>query len=180
MPSQLKDDDVIPNVSEIPSMLTNIRHPRRRAVSVGPQSEADAYETLAYRQKWRKDSNAHNRNASLNGIRLSPPPPSLPPPADGPNNNRPKGKPTKSPTRGLAEYEHMMGTGTPVYDEKDMDSKQTRPGVVVSDGTKDQEELDMFSMITKPRVRYDVEVVTKLIVYSGMFHSIAQFHFLVC
>lgn len=67
----------------------------------------------------------------------------------------------------------MMGTGTPAYDEKDIDSKQTRPpGVVVSDGTKDQEELDMFSMITKPRVRYDVEVVTKLIVYSGMFHSI--------
>jgi hypothetical protein len=25
----------------------------------------------------------------------------------------------------------------------------------------------MFSRITQPRVRYDVEVVTKLIVYSG-------------
>ena len=29
------------------------------------------------------------------------------------------------------------------------------------------EEQDMFSRLQKPRVRYDVEVVTKLVVYSG-------------
>lgn len=164
MPSRLKDDDVIPNVSEIPSMLTNIRHARRRAVSVGPQSEADAYETLAYRQKRRTESNASDRNRSPNGIRL-------PPPADGPqqkSNNRIKGKLDKSPTRGLREYEHMMGTGTPVY-EKDVNLTDVRPGLVVTEFSgKEQDALDMFSMITKPRVRYDVEVVTKLIVYSGM------------
>jgi hypothetical protein len=33
-----------------------MRHPRRRAISVGPQSEADAYETLAYREKRRRES----------------------------------------------------------------------------------------------------------------------------
>ena len=145
-------------------MLTSIRHPRRRAVSVGPQSEADAYETLAYRQKRRTESNASDRNRSPNGVRLSPP-------AGGSqqlSNNRTKDKLAKSPTRGLREYEHMMGTGTPVY-EKDVNPTDLRPGLVVTeDGSKEQDEQDMFSMITKPRVRYDVEVVTKLIVYSGM------------
>lgn len=56
MPGRLDDHDVIPNFSEIPSLLTSIRHPRRRAVSIGPQSEADAYETLAYREKRRRES----------------------------------------------------------------------------------------------------------------------------
>ena len=32
----------------------------------------------------------------------------------------------------------------------------------------EKEEREMFSKLEKPRVRYDVEVITKLIVYSGM------------
>lgn len=32
---------------------------------------------------------------------------------------------------------------------------------------EEREEREMFSLLQKPRVRYDVEVVTKLIVYSG-------------
>lgn len=56
MPELLKDNDVIPSVSDIPSLFTSIRHPRRRAISIGPQSEADAYETLAYREKRRRES----------------------------------------------------------------------------------------------------------------------------
>ena len=31
----------------------------------------------------------------------------------------------------------------------------------------EKEEREMFSKLEKPRVRYDVEVVTKLIVYIG-------------
>lgn len=31
----------------------------------------------------------------------------------------------------------------------------------------EKEEREMFSNLEKPRVRYDVEVITKLIVYSG-------------
>jgi len=30
-------------------------------------------------------------------------------------------------------------------------------------------EREMFSQLIKPRVRYDVEVVTKLVVYTGKF-----------
>ena len=32
----------------------------------------------------------------------------------------------------------------------------------------EREDQEMFSKLEKPRVRYDVEVITKLIVYSGM------------
>ena len=32
----------------------------------------------------------------------------------------------------------------------------------------EREEREMFSKLEKPRVRYDVEVITKLIVYTGM------------
>lgn len=31
----------------------------------------------------------------------------------------------------------------------------------------EKEEREMFAKLEKPRVRYDVEVITKLIVYSG-------------
>jgi hypothetical protein len=38
------------------------------------------------------------------------------------------------------------------------------------DGTRRTEEKEVFSQIKKPRVRYDVEVVTKLVVYAGMMN----------
>ncbi len=31
----------------------------------------------------------------------------------------------------------------------------------------EKEEREMFSKLEKPRVRYDVEVITKLVVYTG-------------
>lgn len=69
-----------------------------------------------------------------------------------------------------------MGAGTPAYEERP-DPPPDKPALV-PDGAdhhhnhdyslKTQDEKAMFSMITRPRVRYDVEVVTKLIIYSGM------------
>lgn len=160
VPEHLKDDDVIPNVSEIPSMFTSIRHPRRRAVSIGPQSEADAYEALAYREQRRRLSAS------------SPDPPQIPRSSpsvvshkggESPlgvasaNAHQPHRSVNRSPLR-LDQYEHMMGSGTTTYEQNGTDN--------AADG-EIQSEQQMFSMITRPRVRYDVEVVTKLIVYSG-------------
>ena len=54
IPKHHKDDNVMPSVSEISALFSSIH--RRRAVSIGPQSEADAYETLAYREKRRRAS----------------------------------------------------------------------------------------------------------------------------
>ncbi|KAK2794280.1 hypothetical protein FQN52_008638 [Onygenales sp. PD_12] len=158
VPGHLKDDDVFPNMSDIPSMITNIRHPRRRAISVGPQSEADAYEALAYREKRRRES--------LSGQRLSPPVENEPSRDSSPAMQRLRGKensssPSRSPLR-LEEYENMMGSGSPVPDEANEVSSDASNSPEVDD------ERRMFLGITRPRVRYDVEVVTKLIVYSGI------------
>ncbi|EEP75491.1 conserved hypothetical protein [Uncinocarpus reesii 1704] len=172
VPDHLKDNDVIPNVSEIPSMLTSIRHPRRRAVSVGPQSEADAYETLAYREHRRRlSTSSANRAADTRSSPLAAGPENSDSSHSAPDPKHPKPprSANRSPLR-LHEYEHMMGTGTPVYEQngtdKDGGSARQSP-----DYSKSQNEEDMFLMITKPRVRYDVEVVTKLIVYTDLGHK---------
>ena len=152
---------MLPNVSQLPSILTSIRHPRRRAISIGPQSEADAYETLAYREKRRRESVSSDRR-SPSGDRTSPL-------SDQKNDPRQPSLARKSSK--INEYENMMGTGTP---------RSSPEAVGVSNSTtvsnsvptteemeRDDDEREMFSKITKPRVRYDVEVVTKLVVYSG-------------
>ena len=41
-----------------------------------------------------------------------------------------------------------------------------------NDREEEREEREMFLRLEKPRVRYDVEVVTKLIVYSGIISFI--------
>lgn len=38
----------------------------------------------------------------------------------------------------------------------------------------EREEREMFSKLEKPRVRYDVEVITKLIVYTGIFGTLSM------
>lgn len=153
MPSNLKDTEVIPNFSEIPSIITTIRHPRRRAVSIGPQSEADAYETLAYREKRRRESQS-------GGTRDSP--------ADG--ESQPNGAPVLSRKASkLDEYEHMMGRGSPSSSMVDVDLNVPRSSPLpppANDASR-RDEKEVFSQIKKPRVRYDVEVVTKLVVYAG-------------
>lgn len=152
-------------------MLTSIRHPRRRAISVGPQSEADARETLAYREQRQRGS------ASPDSRRVTNDKLSFPQPFDNKENLAVPNARTRahtehsearSPTRKIDEYESMMGTGR--ANQTLHEESEGKPRVEVSDGNMHaQEEKEMFSMITKPRVRYDVEVVTKLIVYSGTY-----------
>ncbi|XHG04509.1 hypothetical protein AWENTII_007776 [Aspergillus wentii] len=155
VPTQLKDHEVLPKFSEIPSIITNIRNPRRRAISVGPQSEADAYETLAYREKRRRESlSTGARGSSAVDVQGSPAPDSLQP------------KLSK-----LNEYENMMGTGSQRYNPRlGMDSSDIYARLSPEPFPEyvEPDEKEMFSKIKRPRVRYDVEVVTKLIVYSGI------------
>ncbi|KAL2862183.1 PAP2 domain protein [Aspergillus lucknowensis] len=156
VPAQLKDHDVLPSFSDIPNIITNIRHPRRRAISIGPQSEADAYETLAYREKRRRDSlsspyrgspavDAGNDEGSRSGTTLH--------------------KLSRKPSK-LDEYEHMMGTGTNAVDVSSESATGMEPFPEFISDERDEEKL--FAQIKRPRVRYDVEVVTKLVVYCGI------------
>lgn len=159
---------MLPNFSEIPSILTNMRYPRRRAVSVGPQSEADAYETLAYRQKRRRDS--------LSGSSRASPSPEIINKQDAGPDGRPA-LVARAQSK-LNEYEHMMGSGSPQPRAAGADTEsdsRVSPVRLPEADNKEPDEAEVFSRIKKPRVRYDVEVVTRLIVYSGMllFSSLA-------
>lgn len=153
-----------------------MRHPRRtRAVSVGPQSEADAYEALAYREKRRRDS-VTSLGATSPSVKES----------NGsagyfdhakPNNQPlkviPSGHLPTSTSSNLARYEQMMGSGTAVYTPPTPISDAAFSHNSISRSASEdrrqneEEERQIFSKLEKPRVRYDVEVITKLIVYTG-------------
>ena len=167
---QLKDDNVIPYVSDIPSFLTSMRHPRRsRSVSIGPQSEADAYETLAYRQKRRRESKSDMTSAT---IRLDEKTSSFPDYFVATTSSASK------------KYPVSASLPTPASSDVDLHRSLTEAGATLctplTPGSlpnsrrpsaerrwEEKEEREMFSKLEKPRVRYDVEVITKLIVYSG-------------
>lgn len=169
IPRLRKDDNVIPAISELPSFLTSMRHPRRRAVSIGPQSQADAYETLAYRQQRRRQS-ISTGNASSPAVK-----------SEAVNDDRMNGyfhsaliangsisQPVSKTSR-LDTYESMMGTGfeRKVQEQVAGSPLGEIPSVQSEAQQQEQDEQEMFSRLEKPRVRYDAEVVTKLIVYSG-------------
>ncbi|KAK3361054.1 PAP2 superfamily-domain-containing protein [Lasiosphaeria ovina] len=187
VPLHMGDDNVLPNVSDIPKLVRSIRGPGRgRAVSIGPQSAADAYETLAYRERRRRESLGSDGGSrvrhqrSLAGLR-----------EDAAAQDRnvfeaieaqdqagkcSQASGVQSSGRGrVAEYEQKMGKGTIMGDHPAVAAaRSAREDSVGAESDlsplEQQDEIgekEMFSMLVKPRVRYDVEVVTKLVVYAG-------------
>lgn len=161
VPKQRDDDDLIPPVSEIPNLLSNFR--RRRAVSVGPQSEADAYETMAYREKRRRDS--ISSTGRLTPICLSPE--NERPASDFPDISVDAASQTRKRSKSIEEYRNMMGGPLSPRLAPQGPSRKILGSRAESDAQK-SDEKELFSNLQKPRVRYDVEVITKLIVYSGI------------
>ncbi|KAK3172382.1 hypothetical protein OEA41_005703 [Lepraria neglecta] len=174
VPNQLKDDNVIPSVSEIPSLLTSIRHPRRsRSVSIGPQSEADAYETLAYRAQLRRESKSDMKRANP-GIDEKSSVQQKSPDYFGISTSSASGR---HPTAGLLPtpassnldlYKSMTEAETTLYTPLTPSSSLGSRRPSAERRQDEKEEKEMFSKLEKPRVRYDVEVITKLIVYTGI------------
>ncbi|KAK9446794.1 PAP2 superfamily-domain-containing protein [Limtongia smithiae] len=103
VPASLPDSTLV-NATEIPSLIGRIG--RMRSDSVGPQSTADMYETMAYREERQRRKSIESQDS-----------------------------PSAKHEQELAELE---------------------------------EEYKLFLAIPKPRVQYDVEVVTKLVVYTGI------------
>ncbi|KAF2645362.1 sphingosine-1-phosphate phosphohydrolase-like protein [Massarina eburnea CBS 473.64] len=173
IPTLRDDDNVIPPVSDLPNMLKNLAHPRTRSVSVGPQSAADAYETLAYRNR--------RRGESFNSLEGTPKEHTWSSrQKDTESNIRPSARSAEKPlgvgllptpmASRVHSYEQMMGTGnpdkmtiTPPESDKDFAGE-----AVQTPAEAENEKREIFMKLTVPRVRYDVEVVTKLIVYTGI------------
>ncbi|KAI1090128.1 PAP2-domain-containing protein [Rostrohypoxylon terebratum] len=176
IPLKLRIDNVMPNVSDLPGLITAVRHPGRgRSVSVGPQSAADAYETLAYRERRRRESVDDGKGglrtrSSVQDIRQQSSSQPQPQGRLG-NENIAVSSSNSSSRQRPADFEKMMGEGTVV-----VSPVQIKVGDEGGDKESDvyigqQDELgehEVFSKLVKPRVRYDVEVVTKLVVYAGI------------
>ncbi|KAF2201260.1 PAP2-domain-containing protein [Delitschia confertaspora ATCC 74209] len=183
VPALRGDDNIIPSASDIPRMIGNLSHPRKRAISIGPQSVADAYETLAYRNKKRRESLVSadgdramsNRSPAIREDRTehsTDEKSSLSAKEDSPLVAGLLPTPMQSRVH---SYELMMGeggqnhtkTGSPTPPDS---SPSLLPNTDFAGEAEeeDREDREIFMKIEKPRVRYDVEVVTKLIVYSGI------------
>lgn len=163
VPPLSKDDNVLPAALDIPSMLSAIRNPRRRRISVGPQSEADAREYLANREHRRQASRSRSRPKKEQGR--------LPSTAEDPPS--PESEVPNQPGSDIKQNASIESTAS-------LQVNALKPALLTppasdadaqSDSGKEDERKDreMFSALEKPRIRYDAEVITKLIVYAGMF-----------
>lgn len=142
VPSHLPDE-TIPPIGQLPRMIR-----RGRSDSVGPQSAADAYETLAFRERKRRES--LGQEGSSPGSR----------------------SPVRSPL-GQDNGNNVNSLGG--YIQQQQQSKLQEEEEKASDEAYEKQEREMLSRIEKPRVRYDVEVVTKLLVYSGIIKPRPRF-----
>jgi hypothetical protein len=136
VPSLRRDDNVLPSPSDVGQMIGDVKRRRGRAVSIGPQSVADAYEMLAYREEVKR----HRRTSSAATTDLD---------DREPTDEKPKSTLTNEKAAAAAN-----GTAD-----------------VEAGGGEEDDALErraLFSTLPHIRMRYDVEVVTKLIVYCGI------------
>jgi dihydrosphingosine 1-phosphate phosphatase len=166
IPQLKKDDNVIPSASEIPSLLTSLRHPRKRTVSIGPQSAADVYESIAYNEKKRRESFSSGNGSH---IRQSSHSSTLDSKDDSSKMLLPSPQQTFSSQ--IHMYEEMMGSTAENIETLRLRThaeKGSESPLKVSNLEDPQTSNQVtFASIERPRVRYDVEVVTKLVVYTG-------------
>lgn len=187
IPLRLRVDNVIPNVSDLPDFISSFRAPGRgRSVSVGPQSAADAYETLAYRERRRRESVGSQASLRSKGSLYDLKEKSG---EDDESQQRagrwrnggatgaagmlgrdglaavetPDGE--NHPQSPLEMYEQMMGQGRVMMTGDGTGCEE--PEIYVA-RENELGEREVFSKLIRPRVRYDVEVVTKLVVYTGI------------
>lgn len=140
-------------------MLSAFRHPRKRRISVGPQSEADAREYIANREQRR-------RNRSTSSPKRKP---ARKIPEATPEGNGDILSPLLGETARSNVSSPTLLVTTP---DKHLLTPPINDAGASSDSGREDEKKDrkMFSMIEKPRIRYDVEVITKLVVYAGEYY----------
>ena len=144
-------------------MISSLRHPRRRAVSVGPQSMADAYETIElYRRKQKDPAPLANKlTISCSEANTS-------------------SKPTVNLFMTNTDVTKIISENHDTEDDgglsvclcQDLLTAQNVKTVGLETNSEtiiiDRKYQKVFSQLEKPRIRYDVEVITKIIIYSGM------------
>nr|POE82673.1 dihydrosphingosine 1-phosphate phosphatase [Quercus suber] len=183
VPQLRKDDNIIPTAAEIPSMMSNLRNPRQRSISIGPQSEADAREFIANREQRRRDSRTDDRSPrarpSISAVRAAGIPSiALPSSAIDDVAVATPAAEMDDPLHGSymdagsVRLRTTGGDAAASLQVDGVDAKLLTPPLSVNDdgiGKEDEKnDREMFSNLEKPRIRYDVEVITKLVVYAGI------------
>ena len=167
MPSLQSDDNVIPPVSELSTLFTALHTQRKRAVSVGPLSEADAREHIASRDQRRRESKTGPNTRTPSAPKPRPAFTDFPSPAvdeeavETASSYLTAGQAQQQMSR---RFLQVNGTETNILTPPLSDAGAS------SDSGKEDEmnDREMFLSLEKPRVRYDVEVITKLVVYAGI------------
>ena len=188
VPTLRKDDNVIPSASDIPGFISNVRQRRGRAVSIGPQSAADAYETIAYRNEQRRRGSMTDGGRSLspplarlvdmeaiNDLRRAVIDPAI---AAENSSLRPQLTPISGRTQSSmalppSDSSAILSPLTPPETDSNFgssatDQKSEAQEFEQSKKEAENERNEIFLRVERPRVRYDVEVITKLIVYCGI------------
>lgn len=168
VPTLRKDDKVLPPAREIPGMLSTISR-RKRTISVGPQSEADAREFIANREQNRRDE----RSASISRERpsttsLAPSDQQLLLTPEEQSNCTTNYLSIHTPR--VSHHLQPIATAQHILTPPASDNGTAASSDDGSTDEKRDEKYDreMFSTLEKPRIRYDVEVITKIIVYAGI------------
>lgn len=172
VPPLRKDDNVIPAMSDIPGMIGSLRHPRKRAISIGPQSQADAYEAIAFRERKRRESQSSTDGTSrplINGRPEMPLRSSTTSIVPSARNTLPEPALISVSEQGASTVQDIGSVAEQSLSGASKETNATADQYAASDAKEDRA---MFLQLQKPRVRYDVEVVTKLIVYSGESHGL--------
>jgi len=163
-------------------MLSNLRHPRKRGISIGPQSEADAREFIANRERKRRESRS-SADGNESRPQLTKPPGGsfyISKVAEESDATKQKRYENNSGSFGVATPLATPGQKGELLQPDPFNTLPLTPPASDSGngsdaGREENEEREdaeqdhkMFLALAKPRVRYDVEVVTKLVIYAGM------------
>ena len=162
-------------------MLSNLRHPRKRGISIGPQSEADAREFIANRERKRRESRSSADGNESRPQLIKPPGGSfyISKLDEESNDARQRHPENTSGVFGVATPLATPGQGGDLLKPDPFNTLPLTPPASDSGngsdaGREEKEEREeaeqdhkMFLALAKPRVRYDVEVVTKLVIYAG-------------
>jgi membrane-associated phospholipid phosphatase len=146
VPKLRRDDNVLPSPSDMGQMIGDVRKRRGRAISVGPQSAADAYEVIAYRkEEKRRRGSSVGRDESIDSLRRQ-----LSTQETNPDQTR---MDKLSPEGNKDGATAVIDAKEPEMTEKEVEIEERRV---------------IFSGLPMIRMRYDVEVITKLIIYAGI------------
>ncbi|TKA70532.1 hypothetical protein B0A55_09212 [Friedmanniomyces simplex] len=167
VPPLRKDDNILPQAFEISAIMSRLRNPRKRTVSIGPQSEADARELIANRAQRRRDSRT-SLDASKSSPRRSRRGASPPTPAIIDDVTSPSSQSYIDSPQARCDNKPLLQVNT-ATDPSLLTPPASDAGASSDSGKEDeQKDRELFSAVEKPRIRYDVEVITKLVVYAGI------------